>query len=144
MSLTTAEIIKQTLNGGAHVLPFLALAEAEMRERVSDYNTVADDLLEETPARRTLELQMAETNLTLAYAAVPLGIRPADGGGYLTSLGSQAGDTDLLSLEDVEKIEAGFRAVAERLIMKYADVVTDEDDTGLNGVGNQDVSIYAI
>jgi hypothetical protein len=150
MALTNNLIVRKYIGGSDDVSfsPFIDLAESELRQVLDDYDTVDADLVAngENAARKSKELRLAESLLAIAYSTIPLGLRMADGGGFIATLGAANGTNDLLEMDDLETAESKFRGMAANIINRYASTqaTEDESDLGLDGVNTGDISIYAI
>ncbi len=128
------------------LLPFIERASIEVQRIVTaeKYAEYLTDLEQDDPAGETLEVQKAETNLALSFSIIPLGTRSSADGGFIDSIGFKDGETRLLSMDDLEKLQAYYQGVSDTILQPYIPLDDDENPDAPDSVFLPDHSFLAI
>jgi hypothetical protein len=126
--------------------PFIESASISTRKLISEtvYAQTYANIENGTPTPDDYVIQKAETNLALSFSIIPLGTRSSVEGGFVDSIGFKDGETTLLSLEDLETLQAYYQGINNELIQPYIPVSETENPDEPDAVYLPDHSFHAI
>ena len=131
--LTTFALVKSYGNLNDEIkepmlVPFMNQASYEVQTLFSDYADVETELSGSAPTQRSIDIQLGETYLALAYSIIPLNTRASVEGGFIQSIGFSDSETRLLTQTEANKLYSHYKSMAYGKLSAYIDASVEEPD----------------